>query len=341
MRVHFLSRLLAACVLVSSAAAQAFGPHGHQTVGGIADQLLAGSSTAKAVRAVLGSNLQTASVWADCAKGVGQVKAGAPFAYDGSGPYPECDYYENPASQAALVAFVKRNAKSCYSNSSDESCRHKSYHYTDISPLREAYAPGLAGSSDHDIVHAVNACIRVLQGQDAPAPFNIRSKKEALRLLAHYLGDLHQPLHVVSAYLDPAGLSFDPDQPGQDPKRVAKASTKGGNLILLGSSKLHGLWDSIPGPLAVKLLAGEGASEARQLSATPGPLDEWAERWASDTLQSGLPALAALKFGPQNPDGRWKASHGSSYSRERSALQRAQIIKAGARLAELLRAVMP
>lgn len=341
MRVHPLLRLLAACTLLFSASAQAFGPHGHQTVGGIADQLLAGSPTAKSVRSLLGSNLQLAAVWADCAKGVGQVKAGAPLAYDGSGPYPECDYYENPASQAAMEAFVKRNAKSCYSNSSDESCRHKSYHYTDISPLREAYAPGLAGSSDHDIVHAVNACIRVLQGQDAPAPFNIRSKKEALRLLAHYLGDLHQPLHVVSAYLDPAGQPFDPDQPGLDPKRVAKASTKGGNLILDRSSKLHGLWDSIPGPLAVKLLAGEGASAARLLPATPGPLDGWAQSWASDTLQAGKPAWSALSFKAQTPDGRWPASHGPSYSRERSELQRAQIIKAGARLAELLRALLP
>lgn len=329
--------IAAALLLLLCASAQAFGPHGHQTVGGIADQLLAGTPTARQLRSLLGSNLQTAAVWADCAKGVGQVKAGAPLAYDGSGPYPECDYYENPASQAAMEDFVRRNAKSCYSNSSDEVCRHKSYHYTDVSPLRDRYATGLAGTSDHDIVSAIDACVRVLQGRKSPAPFDIRGKKEAVRLLAHYLGDMHQPLHVVSIYLDKAGREVDPDAGLFDPK----TTTKGGNLIDDGSSKLHSEWDGIPGRLAVGLLAGEGAAAARLLPATPGPIDGWPEAWASDTLRSGKAALTVLRFGPQGSDGRWPATHPASYSKDREALQRQQIVKAGARLAELLRALLP
>ncbi|MET0518992.1 MAG: S1/P1 nuclease [Burkholderiaceae bacterium] len=332
------ARLAAALLLLAAAAqAPAFGPHGHQAVGGIADQLLAGTPAGRQVRSLLGSNLQVAAVWADCAKGVGQKQAGAPFVYDGSGPYPECSYYENPSSQAAMEDFVRRNAKNCYSNSSDEVCRHKSYHYTDVSLLQNHYARGLAGTSDHDVVAAIQACIAVLQGRKSPAPFDIRGKKEALRLLAHYLGDVHQPLHVVAVYLDPRGRIVDPDVGAFDPR----TSTKGGNLVLDGSSKLHAQWDSVPGALIGKLLAGEGAGAARQLPATPGPVDGWAVAWASDTIVVGKPALSVLHFGARGADGNWPATHPASYPKDREALQRQQIVKAGARLAELLRAIWP
>jgi hypothetical protein len=331
------SPLLALLWVLLSLPAQAWGPHGHQTVGAIADQLLVGSNTAKKVRSVLGSNLQTAAVWADCAKGVGQVKVGAPFVYDGSGPYPECDYYENPASQAAMEAFVKRNATHCYSNSSDEVCRHKSYHYTDVSTRQTRYNPAAAGAGPHDIVAAINACIAVLQGRPSPAPFDIRGQTEALRLLTHYLGDVHQPLHVVSVYLDKFGHVVDPDSGPFDPK----TDTKGGNVIDDGSSRLHSVWDSIPGTLAIKLLAGEGASAARQLPATTGAVTAWPTVWASDTVVSAQPAFSALTFGPQASNGHWPAAHGRDYSRNREALQRQQLIKGGARLAELLRAIWP
>lgn len=317
--------------------AQAWEPQGHQTVGGIADQLLVGSNTAKKVRSVLGSNLQTATVWADCAKGVGQVKVGAPFTYGGSGTYPECKYYENPASQAAMEDFVKRNATHCYSNSSDEVCRHKSFHYTDVSTLQPRYNAALVGTGPHDIVAAIQACIAVLQGLPSPVPFDIRGQTEALRLLSHYLGDVHQPLHVVSVYLDKSGHVVDPDVGTFDPK----TDTKGGNMIDDGGSRLHSVWDGIPGKLATNLLAGEGAAAARQLPATAGSVTSWAVSWASDTVASAQPAYSALTFGPQASTGHWPATHGRDYSQNREALQRQQLIKGGARLAELLRAIWP
>jgi hypothetical protein len=43
------------------------------TVGTIADSLITGTKAAKQVRDILGTNLRTASVWADCAKGVNEA----------------------------------------------------------------------------------------------------------------------------------------------------------------------------------------------------------------------------------------------------------------------------
>jgi len=329
--------ILLPLLLLAALPAGAFGPLGHQTVGGIADQLLRGSPAAVRVRSILGSNLQTAAVWADCAKGVGQAKPGAPFVYDGSGPYPECTYYENPASQAAMEAFVRRNATHCYANSSDEVCRHKSYHYTDVATTQTRYARGLVGTSDHDLVAAIQACVAVLRGEAAAAPFHIASKKEALRLLSHYLGDLHQPMHVLSVYLDASGQVLNPDAGVFDPK----SSTKGANTILLKGSKLHALWDGVPGSLATRLLAGEGAAAAAQVTATPGSPQSWPEAWATDTLLAGQPTLSVLSFAPRDATGVWKATAPADYKARREALQREQMIKAGVRLAELLRAIWP
>jgi hypothetical protein len=72
--------------------------------------------------------------------------------------------------------------------------------------------------ADQDIVAAVSAAIAVLQGKDLPAPFKFASKKEALRLLAHYVGDIHQPLHVAAVYVDAGGHVIDPDMGTFDPQ---------------------------------------------------------------------------------------------------------------------------
>ena len=49
---------LAGCLALQAGGAEAWGPDGHQTVGAIADQLIAGTPTAKHVRKILGSTLR-------------------------------------------------------------------------------------------------------------------------------------------------------------------------------------------------------------------------------------------------------------------------------------------
>jgi hypothetical protein len=76
---------------------------GHQSVGYIADQLIAGSNTGKQVRKILGTNLKTASVWADCAKGVSRTSSGK-FSYSVNPIYKACVPYETVAGQKLMVA---------------------------------------------------------------------------------------------------------------------------------------------------------------------------------------------------------------------------------------------
>ena len=77
-----------ALTAAASLPAAAWGPDGHQTVGAIADQLIAGTPTGKKVRKILGSTLQTASAWADCARAV-ELRKGQ-WRYMQTGVYADC-----------------------------------------------------------------------------------------------------------------------------------------------------------------------------------------------------------------------------------------------------------
>lgn len=314
------------------AQAHAFGANGHMAVGTIADELIAGTNAAKEARKILGSNLRTAAVWADCAKGVNTTT----FKYGGDGKYPECAVYENPGSKAQMVAFVRRNVGNCTSAHNTEVC-HKQYHYTDVAIQRVAYVKGQVGTSEQDVVAAVAAMIAVLQGNEAPEPFKIAGKKEALRLLSHYLGDIHQPLHVAAVYLDTDGQVVDPDEGVFD----AATETQGGNVLMLGTKRLHGEWDSVGGVVTSSPLPPGILKKARAVPATPGPMEQWSTAWASEVLVEGKAAFDGLTYSSENTKHQYQITIPAGYNQMKAQVQREQVIKAGARLAQILTTIWP
>jgi S1/P1 nuclease len=330
-----LHMLMAATLLFASAAAFAWGAPGHQTVGSIADSLLVGTNAAKAIKSILGSEkLKTAALWADCAKGVTEKP---PLRYVVNSRFAECKPFETATGKAQMVAFVTRNLSACMPAPGDESC-HRQYHYADVAIERNAYAHSEIGTSDHDVVSAINAAIAVLQGGVSPSPISFTSKREALRALAHYVGDIHQPLHVAAIYLDASGHEVDPDAGTYDPA----TKTQGGNKILDGGKDFHTTgWDAIPANLTATKLRG-GVAQAKHVPATPGPINQWAAAWATDTVLASHTAFAGLIFGAENTsNGTWPVTEPSGYSAAKASLQKTQLIKAGARLAQLLQAIFP
>ena len=335
-----LSLGLTASLLPGSAAA--WGPAGHETVGAIADQLLKGSHAAAQVHKIQLSNLRTGSVWADCTRSVSLLKGQWTYVVDPKYK-AACGVFENPASEALMVDFVRRNASYCGFMAGHTRCRHEAYHFTDISVGQPGYSPQLPGAAPNDLVQAIGAAITVLQGGKSPAPFNIANPREALRLLSHYIGDLHQPLHVGSVYLDDAGKTVTPVT-AQEAKDHSNA---GGNAILLGSSKLHALWDNVPDKLSVPLQAGAGATEASQVQPATGPISQWPTAWASETLAASAQVFEGLHIGAKlaaqpGSSAHWTAtSDEPAYRLARENLQHTQLVKAGARLAQILNALWP
>jgi hypothetical protein len=327
-----------ALALFGCGSACAWGPAGHQSIGAIADALLVGTHAQARVHRILGTEtLQTAALWADCAKGVTEKP---PHRYVENARYAECRPFQTGAGERAMVAYVARNLSHCHRAAGQEAC-HRQYHYTDVAVQRDRYAKTEVGTSDHDLVSAVGACIAVLQGKRSPAPFAIGSRQEALRLLAHLVGDLHQPLHVGAVYLDANGQPVDPDR-GAD---SADAATRGGNLLLDHGKTLHGEWDAVPKSLRGAAFVATGASQAAAVQVTAGTVADWPAAWASDTLAASHEALAGLAFGAEQGAGtaqrHWPVTEPAGYAAARARLQQRQIVKAGARLAQLLKALWP
>ena len=70
-------------------------------------------------------------------------------------------------------------------------------------------------------------CIGVLQGRVPEQNERRITKSVALILLAHYVADIHQPLHVGAEYFDEQGRVVDPD------KDKSSLGDEGGNTFTL------------------------------------------------------------------------------------------------------------
>ncbi len=333
--------LLCATMLSASASVWAFGSRGHQVAGAIADKMLNAHAAAE-VKKNLGMPLRAASTWADCVKDVMPV-AGVGLRYRADPKYhAACASFETAAGIARMQSYVQRNWKTCSTDPKVSAC-HKKYHFADVAIQQSGYDRAYAGTSDHDIVSAINAAVAVLHGQTTPAPFSIRDKKEALLLLAHLVGDLHQPLHVGSVYLDSQNQAIDPGTAGTP---IAKSTdTLGGNAIEDGSTNLHAEWDDVSTALNPLALAPPLLAEARAVPATAGDFNAWPTAWATETVLAARNAYKGLSYTHQGAlkAGDWvvKMADRPAYAAQRRALQEQQVTRAGARLAQLLNAIWP
>jgi hypothetical protein len=335
MRVDRLARPIAALLLCSVSPVHAWGPDGHHTVATIASKLIAGSNAEQQVHALLGGlSLADAAVWADCSKGVSPTT----FKYGGAGHYPECAVFETPTGEAAMEDFVQRNSTNCVIKPGEETC-HKQYHYSDIAIQHMAYSTTFIGARDDDIVAAVVATTQVLKGNPAPAPFNIKDKAEALRLLAHYAGDIHQPLHVGAIYLAPDGTAVNPDVGTFDPA----TATRGANNIKVLPSKsknLHATWDAIPKSQTMAHVGPTWIAEAKAVPLSTGSSLTWPAQWASGSVAQANAALSGPTYGPLMGT-TWTVKLPAGYSKSMATIKKEQLTLAGARLAQLLQDIWP
>lgn len=337
---------LAIVIAALPSVALAWNAQGHQEVGAIADRMIAGSHAEQWVKYLLGErSLQTVSVWADCAKGV-KSSDDATLAYQDNPQYAECAPFSGPEGAKRFESFVARNWKQCGTAHGTEFC-HNQYHYTDVSNLRDRYRPDYVGTNEHDVVHSINAAIAVLRGQAPMAPFDIADKQEALMLLTHYVGDIHQPLHVSALYLDAGGKVIDPEVGGY---RIGN-DTAGGNNIVDGKKLLHGEWDAPPStPAAFGDQVAALLPLAKQVAPTAGNLTSWSAAWATDSIQVSHQVFTGLHFtmkpaegaNPENIPEKWDVSGiDANYQNHADAIKMQQLAKAGARLAQLLEAIWP
>jgi hypothetical protein len=244
------------CVLALSGAfasfdALAWGNDGHRAVGAIADQLIKGTNAQKQVAALLlpGESLESVANWADCVKG----------------------NYCGPQTPE-MVAYVGANAK------------HFEYHYTDVPFQNGHYYDGEVGTADDDIVQTLKRAILVLQGKADPAsnPHQF-TKRQALLLITHLTGDIHQPLHVGAAFVGKDGKFVVPKQHA-DIDTVNIFDARGGNNLLLDDGKLSALSAALIPP---------GEAKPLPSGATQSPTRPFHTYWDSTVVDYAMRRISA------------------------------------------------
>jgi len=327
--------------LLASQPAHAWGSKGHQYVGNLAWQLL-NPNARNRVRQMLGPgiDLAHAAVWPDCVRSVDDTPNGLKYHPDRYTPKICGDLTR--AEQARMVAYASRNWTNCPYRQQFAQC-HKSFHFADVNVHEhQDYDRTYFGTEDYDVVQAIKAAMIVLKcktGQlcPTPKPFNIESKREALLLLAHFAGDLHQPLHVGALYLDANNL----------PAGDHGAPTAGGNLLLIRPNheevNLHHEWDTILNSIATQP-SGQAIVQGCAISPLPNPTPEPTEKWAGESVVGAADAYKNMSFvvDPDMTD-HWDILFvdRKSYLKSVRKAQAIQLIRGGARLAALLNSVWP
>ena len=306
--------------LAIATATFAWGAPGHETVAAIADQLIAGRRAQAEVRKLLkpGETLESVSTWADCAR-------------------QNCRRLTQEDRQ-----FVRMNPHQAH------------YHYTDVPFQAAAYEERGVGTSDDDIVHILKQCIAVLKGAHGHSanPHNF-TQREALLLLVHLIGDVHQPLHVGTAYVSEKNDFVVPASAAAvDHSKIFK--TDGDNDLIFESRPLHLFWDSravsgamrrsnvrTPGDLAAALMRS-----GPNMPIVMGDVTKWPAKWATETLGVSKDAHKGLTIEDREERGRggeahplWRVAAPPDYAETASALAAIELTRAGYRLAAVLEAV--
>ncbi len=182
-------------------------------------------------------------------------------------------HYLTPEAKAAIQALLGDQSLADVSTWADEIRSDRAYrwanplHYSNVKPGEAEFDLSRDCPERGCVVSAINKYTGILSDKDA----SHAEKTEALKFLIHFVGDIHQPLHV------------------------SHAKDKGGNDIKVelfhNLTNLHRLWDS--GLIHwTKKQWTDYATELRQ-GITPEQLAEWSKvtdssDWATESYKLAL-----------------------------------------------------
>jgi hypothetical protein len=195
--------LLTVFVTTLGPALGAFGDSGHRVIGRLAELHLRDSRALEEVRRILRPNETLAD----------------------ASVWP--DTIKNPLYEDEDTARFRLNHPG-----------HDTYHYANLPFQADRYSLDAPGARSTDLAQVARESIRVLRGDSRTF-----TPREALRMLAHLAGDIHQPLHAGNAFISASGpLRFVlPEGP------TGWRPTLGGNALVYGPQdrfNLHSYWDA-------------------------------------------------------------------------------------------------
>lgn len=305
--------IICACLLIPVRLTLAYGPQGHQAIAELARTMLT-DKTRTAITNILGNDdLAAVATWADDVRAASRGKG--PLAHD--------------------TNVMRFNAQHPGNNK---------WHYANLPLGTTNYTDNGSFSATNDVVHVINNCVAVLESKSMAL-----SKPEALRVLVHMVGDVHQPLHVGAGFyqIDDSNtveLVTDPAQ------AAGKPTDAGGNDLFYGSGmfdELHAYWDGV----LVEKVAGTSSYHKlvpilsnivdRTTWKTPGSYHQWAEKWAGASVKEALAAYQGLifsdpVFNTHNELRKISITLPANYLADQTPRAELQLAKGGFHLADLL-----
>lgn len=304
----------AVLVSISTISLGAFGASGHRIVGRLAEMHLENTRALREVRKILRPNETLAE----------------------ASVWP--DTIKDPLYEDGDTAIFRLNHPA-----------HDTYHYANLPFQADGYALTITGARPTDVVQTAGEAIRVLRtGKGMFTP------REALRFLAHAVGDIHQPLHVGNAFVSPG----EPLQFVVPKGPTGWRTTLGGNALVYGPEhrfNLHSYWDSH----AVNITIGKDDvatysarlfAESKPASgwANTGDVESWPGQWASEGIARAKEVHQGLRLvsylGPDEDKRtahRWLIEQPAGYDDRARSLVRQQLALAGFRLAQTLKTIWP
>lgn len=318
---HPFPRALAAAVLALALAAPAYpwGAEGHRAVALVAEQNLSPEARSH-VAAILGSDdMASIASWMD------ELRS----AYFHTGPL---------GSDPEALKF---NAEFPHNNE---------WHYVDLPLGTPAYDTDSPFANGHNVVHMIGEAVSVLEGGGDKRI----TKREALCMIVHFVGDLHQPLHVGNGFFE-VGADGSVTLVSDPAAAKGLPNDKGGNADFYGPDRfdeLHAYWDTnLPDKVAgskdasvIASLLEKKVSQDGQGWKSAGDYHHWAEAWATESVAAARTAYSGIVFGAETPDPKGgiksiKITFPPHYDEVCVPIATERLAKAGYHLAELLNAI--
>lgn len=187
----------------------------------------------------------------------------------------------------------------------------KPWHYINISEGEEFSS--VEHDHDGDVVTSIKQMISILKDQKS----TLIDKRQALIFLVHFVGDIHQPLHV------------------------GREEDRGGNLLKLlfegKKTNLHVLWDK--GLLSKITMNYKKYADHLETLSPKVMIEEFTEFPFETVVQECTTAHKAIYDFQKNPKGPIELD--MEYFTRNNELMDVQLLKAGKRLATLLNHLFP
>ena len=247
-----------------------------------------------------------------------------------------------PAAQAQVALLLKDEpaptlagvaawADELRSSESDLAKKSAKWHFVDLDPNRCEYEPKVNCPDGDCVIAAIDAQRKIL-ADTAQTP---EARRDALKFLVHFIGDVHQPLHAGSRQ-DAEGHDDRGGNKYQISLRTAVARESRGKSRAVGepaATNLHTVWDFyelesavLPPEAYAAKLRKDGIPQI-----TPEALGTPAE-WAVESCKG----INAQGLYPQDSDGQWQHKIGGAYLDAKRPYAEERIRTAAGRLAAVL-----